>query len=353
MIANSLVVHNSAQDERTREAHLEAHRQVVPLDGKFLVGGEEIDHPGDGSPGNAINCILPNNAIVAQGILAASKAEYSGPAFELRTKLGRSLTITPNHPIFTDRGFIGAKGLHPGDNLIGGTLGKRMVGANQHIHDMPPLIEEVFSSLDVVFGPDSARRVTITDFHGDGWHMNGDVDVKVTDGQLWCTCNAPGLKPVHQNSLCFSDVLSRSLTGNSALNTFRLRAPNTAYSSMRSRRQALAFFGRGLSHAEEHGRTDIPRLNAPFDQVAAYDTPAYPYTPSDALFGFPGQVALDELIEIRQFEFSGYVYDLQTISGLYTANGVFVHNCRCTITPVLSEAKAFLRVTASHGPGAT
>jgi len=43
-------------DERTREAHVEAHGQVVGLDEKFYVGGEYIEGPGDGSPENAINC---------------------------------------------------------------------------------------------------------------------------------------------------------------------------------------------------------------------------------------------------------------------------------------------------------
>ena len=43
-------------DDRVRDAHLEAHRQVVELETNFLVGGEAIAHPGEGSPGNAINC---------------------------------------------------------------------------------------------------------------------------------------------------------------------------------------------------------------------------------------------------------------------------------------------------------
>lgn len=43
-------------DSRVRDAHLAAHRQVVELEAKFLVGGEALDAPGDGSPENAINC---------------------------------------------------------------------------------------------------------------------------------------------------------------------------------------------------------------------------------------------------------------------------------------------------------
>ena len=46
----------AAMDERTRATHAAAHRQTVALDGKFVVGSEQVDHPGEGSPGNSINC---------------------------------------------------------------------------------------------------------------------------------------------------------------------------------------------------------------------------------------------------------------------------------------------------------
>jgi hypothetical protein len=44
-------------DTRTRDAHLTAHGQAVPVDGKFTVGGERLRFPGDprGSARNVIN----------------------------------------------------------------------------------------------------------------------------------------------------------------------------------------------------------------------------------------------------------------------------------------------------------
>ena len=44
---------------RTRPEHAAAHGQTVKLGEMFIVGGEQLAHPGDpaGSPGNIINCL--------------------------------------------------------------------------------------------------------------------------------------------------------------------------------------------------------------------------------------------------------------------------------------------------------
>jgi hypothetical protein len=43
-----------------------------------------------------------------------------------------------------------------------------------------------------------------------------------------------------------------------------------------------------------------------------------------------GAVALDQVVRIRRRPWSGHVYNLETVAGWYVANGLIVHNCRCT-----------------------
>ena len=62
-------------DDRTREAHIEAHRQRVPLEASFQVGGEMLQHPGDGSPENSINCRCTVAPVIKKGPQPGVKPE--------------------------------------------------------------------------------------------------------------------------------------------------------------------------------------------------------------------------------------------------------------------------------------
>jgi hypothetical protein len=58
-------------DRRTREAHLRAHRRYkdspIPIDQPFIVGGEELQYPGDplASASNRVNCRCKQGTVVA------------------------------------------------------------------------------------------------------------------------------------------------------------------------------------------------------------------------------------------------------------------------------------------------
>ena len=56
------------------------------------------------------------------------------------------------------------------------------------------------------------------------------------------------------------------------------------------------------------------------------------------IFGFPGLVSAAKITNLERLHYSGHVFDLQDeILGLYTVNGVLVHNCACTGIPVLKS----------------
>jgi hypothetical protein len=46
-------------------------------------------------------------------------------------------------------------------------------------------------------------------------------------------------------------------------------------------------------------------------------------------------ITRDEIVKIRNYNFSGHVYDLQSTSQLYITNGIVVKNCRCAIAGIV------------------
>mgnify|MGYP001562304618 CR=1 FL=1 len=331
----------ATMDDRTRDTHAEANGQTVPLEAPFLVGGESIMAPGEGEPANSINCILPGNTVMAGGICSSSMAEYAGPALELRTQKGCILAVTPNHPVLTWKGWKPAQSLRPGDYLVCGSLQQGMLPVNKHIEHMPASIEQVHGALNMVLGAATSRPAGITDFHGDGRFVQGDVHIISSDSLLWCACGSPGLEPVHQNHFSLDDILPSLLPSFSPQEQLIPSPAFPSYSSMGGLSQPGTVFGRSSGHSGKHALATVPRLDAMLQEAAANHRAADPEGYGQGFLGLSAEVALDKLVDVRHFNFVGHVYDLQSILGsLYIASGVFVHNCRCSIAPVVGRAKA-------------
>lgn len=58
---------------------------------------------------------------------------------------------------------------------------------------------------------------------------------------------------------------------------------------------------------------------------------------ADILSGSTGPVFLDDVVSIERRDFSGHVFNLETGTGFYTANGIITHNCRSTSIPILKS----------------
>jgi hypothetical protein len=60
----------------------------------------------------------------------------------------------------------------------------------------------------------------------------------------------------------------------------------------------------------------------------------------DIVSGQPRLIETVKIISIRQFDYYGHVYDLQSYTSLYIANGILSSNCSHTLIPIMSEIEA-------------
>lgn len=374
---------------------LEGYRVLATLDTHTCpicaaIDNDQVYQTGEGpTPPFHIGC-LPGDALVTArgGFSAKSKRWYDGDVVVVGTSKGQRVTCTPNHPILTRSGWVPARLLHVGGNVVCDLRGYGPVLGNQNHEHVPARIEEITNP---AWRPGEVRAaevpVSAEDFHGDG--EGSKVAVIWADGLLLDAMNAALGKHRAQRRFLRGHVGQRLLPSGGhvdplfqgvayALNRLVARfgallpglrccaacgypvgfaastqwypGANQAPGYARSGNSELAGqCERGFSRhvvGYDGGAVYRPRLLADL-KPARHEEGAYRRGPYSALLGestnrLPADVFLDDIVGVQRFRFHGFVYNLQTPSEDYTANGIVVHNCRCTTVPVLKEQYQYL-----------
>lgn len=290
-----------------------------------------------------VNCLLPDVRVDASHIVSASRAFYRGKAVEITTKNGHVLTCTPNHPILTPGGFTRAECVHEGGHVISSLDSQRIVNTiDPYNNHTPTPIEDVWSTFRVKNGMTlTSMPVASVDFYGDAGGFDGNIDIIHPDGFLLNDVSNPAtLEHIHKDSLCerHAQLLGLSSGGSHFPLSNSVIPPSG--SDMRSGGACLALLERHPSHRSDIGLTAIPRRDTSGQQSAPDSTPVYTKLSRQFQLRFASLITQDEIIKVRNFNYSGHVYDLQSLEQLYIAgntmsNGIIAHNCRCVLLPVV------------------
>lgn len=376
----------STDDKRTRRTHRAAQGSSVAMNKRFPL--TESRWPADpAAPANqSIQCFPADTAVQFGELHRAFRRWYEGDLVELATAQGKKLSGTPNHPVLTERGWVPLGELQEGDELV--AYRAEPDGARGHDVDAgPAAIGEVFDALDV-----AGKRVRVrgsgVDFHGDG--LDGDVDVVAADGLLrGGNVAAPG-ELSSDLTLPSADTVrvGAALGSERAAGHLGLAAGTAENGSVGGLRESGSLLGGGAGHARDHGVTaptdgstgslqqpangpaadaellgqgllgvarEVPAdnvirvvrrpsaagnnlrasqlMNAPALEEVTEGDAGDADLGSEVLLGLSGLVATDQVVSVRRVPgWSGHVYNLQTGSGTYAANGIVVHNCRCALT---------------------
>lgn len=362
----------TAHDERTCPI-------CKPLDGTrapMLTGA----FPGGyGQPPAHVTCLPGSTKVSPAGrITAATKRWYDGELVIIRTASGKQLSCTPNHPILTPVGWVAAGLLDVGGHVVSSALVEWLPSRDLNDQDVPPSIEEVADSFrqsgEMIAVP---VPTTTEDFHGDGEGSQVAVvwsDRELRDGRY------PALSQ-HLPQTPFVGSLFRegALPLQSIPDEQAFRAGYPASCVVRRADLVRSLLRSHASPLQGLGLTLAARSDAGSEKAGAYSTsgdaktlgdrilrkPGYvsrhnigigdvlpppalsaldssllqtvvdddardTKLASDLLAGAAGPVFADDVVSVYRESWHGFVFNLETESGAYTAEGIITHNCRCT-----------------------
>jgi hypothetical protein len=328
-------------------------------------------YPADGRT----RCLTGDVIVDGIGIERGFRRPYDGDIVRLETAGGKVLTVTPNHPVLTDRGWVRAGLLKQGDDVVCGRLRQPNTGRQLDPYSTPATISEVCGALERLSC--NRKPLSAMDFHGDGRY--GYVDVVGADRFLRSDTAASLLQP--RRDLRLSDPYSgeRTLSRQRLIEALVVTCLTSANSDVRMIGERSLLFERHASHAQNHRFATGTRIDTEFAKTAddrmardvvfsgdlidasavmealgndlrfqvrtgdagfpiesvsvaaeptAYNDPRDAEAVAQSIDAFTGIVVLDKVVFADVQSFHGDVFNLQTAEGWYSANGIIVHNCR-------------------------
>ena len=287
---------------------------------------------GDMAPPAHPNCFLEGTAVSAFGVTKSYKRWFNGKIVRISAAGVDDISVTPNHPILTNRGWVGAGFLKRGDMLL--KLKQReevSLVAPEHNH-IEASIENVSDALIMTGGvPAKPMVLSAEDFHGDG-SVNENVHVVRTTSDLTSDIIGEIETEVFENLFLPRAHLRRFIlaTRRSLAQLVKAGLPSSD-GIMSGGNSSLPISGgssAGLDAARiasaPDGETNGLEISS---QSGGMDTDSACYI--DARL--PSLIEFVEVLDVTVGEFSGHVYNLETVDGWYIANSVIVSNCECVV----------------------
>jgi hypothetical protein len=335
---------------------------------------------------------LPGDSLVSAvgGIAAASKRFYEGDMVVIRTASGNQLACTPNHPVLTYGGWVAAGALDEFSYVVSRRGREWETFVNDDSQNMPTRIEDIAEAFGRARGVLAAEvKTTAPDFDGDG--AGSEVAVIWTDGLLRNRFDAAFGQKFGEHALGRRDVQLPGLDGSGTFDIFRQSWYSADGSLMSGGNLRGAALRRHLRPFERLGSARVAWGDAGLEQVAANDATSDFEGVGQRFLGFAGQVTArdniggqrvdrlsfgrlgmphdhpgffqasvddggqdaqlarqliagaagpvfaDQVVSVERDSFHGFVYNLETTTGAYVADGIVTHNCRCTRGTLIAD----------------
>lgn len=316
--------------EDCRALHMRSKKSPVGIREPFIIPstGEKIMNP----PLHP-QCHLGSTP-VRGSMVGGLIANYSGKVFEIKTRSGQTLSVTPHHPVLTADGMSAALYIRQGQNLIAYRGDVHLPTSRPHeIHkqESPSLAEDIFGSLRKKL-PTFQCAPSGIDLHGDAVCVQSDIDIVGSDWELERASTQGGDLPF---MLADMELLSIASLRDFDLHRFGNIAPPYSFpcsAQLPDNEFSIFLEGRPL---QKFSLASSPDGNSTLDESENERRAGPPITVTDIFQRCPGAIFFDQVREVRDFSFRGHIYDFQSPWGWIVSSGIVVGNCRCTIVPWL------------------
>lgn len=329
-----------ALDERTRTDHAAmSGKPAIPMDSKFIVGGVKMDRPGDPTApaSQIINCLHPDSIVWAASPNALTRRFYEGVLFKIQTANGYDITVTPNHPILTRRGWVAASEIKKTDSIICANRSEWERLGYLNIENIMPKIEQIYNSSLVIFPSMRVGRINVN-FHGE--IPDKDVDIVFENGSLNNRLKSFFRDPLQKFPFSHANF-GKGLVLRNCLAFMPLHRSFHAFSSFVSSLNLIySFF---LSHSRPFNLfrfalpsgSDSVRYQSSIDSAPIKSCDFGNSINRNARFkksnNFGNMFVNSRVIGHEKIPYRGYVYNLSDDKGYYICNGIVNHNCRCVL----------------------
>lgn len=349
----------SAEDSRTRRSHDAANGQVVGPDEPFIVGGARLMYPGDpsGPADEVINCFPPDALILSAGLKGGIRRDYSGDLIQISFGGPVDLTVTPNHPVLTKRGWVAAGQIVEGDYLIYCGIGndwKARPGSD--VNDGYTTAQQLYDAGECSGSVGGAAGV-VMDFHGE--IVAEQVNVITFHGGLRDRFKSFGDQLFSQFGLTAADIFEGRFLAERMVGLSGPVASDLADGLMGSSRAGgpLGICGHGggspvafgdvrlrdgklFQYGVDHGSGNIDGLRNAVDGVTISKHVAHNgvISLSDDRPSFrDGSFEFRKCTAVKSFHYVGPVFNFESDTNLLVCNGIVNHNCRCSIGWVVDD----------------
>jgi len=306
------------------------------------------------------NAVLEGSSFRSYGQLREMvRARYSGPAIRFRAG-AEQVTIGPNHPVLTGRGWKRAYALCEGDHLVYDERAQSSVTAGgPSDFKQVPKVEDIFEALRLR-GTRTVAAGAGLNLHGDGVFCQGEIEVISSIRELLDESDAAFLehpskldfvradarvsrKASAGDSLSHGEAVRRSTNGRMG----RSNASEPSFGGRVASLEPIAFgdrpshpflrddFPNGRSRASDEGNHGIARntRDVKRDDSVARDWVRLVETDAGVL-DLVGHWLTVPIEQVEWVHFEGWAYDAATESGIYLSDGFVVSNCRCNFKAV-------------------